>query len=135
MTTTKQLTMMLCLPALTGAITVASISGLLTVQHAVTAALTLLAGPGTLLTAAMHEGNMPERLLGAGIALIIASIATLIAAGFGSILLGMVNETIVRIAGGIAIMLIGLLIIGISIPEKLPLIVLAGGIIASIIMR
>ncbi|MFT4303508.1 MAG: hypothetical protein ACMXYG_03015 [Candidatus Woesearchaeota archaeon] len=133
MTNTKQLTLMLCLPALTGAITIASMNGLLSMQHAITTGLTLLAGPGTLITAAMHEGNMSQRLAGAIIALGIASIATLVAAEFGILLIQIINEKIIRIAGGIAIIAIGLIIIGINIPEKLPVIVM--GLIVSFILK
>jgi len=130
---TTRLAMILGMGALTGAISIASLSGLFTIENAFTNAILFIAGPGAIITAINFEGELKHRMLAAFLAGIIATMLVILAAGFGARALSFLNFNIFKIIGGIAILTIGLIIMGWHINEKIPFaIIIIGGIAAAI---
>ena len=94
-----------------------------------------MAGPGALMTASLLDGTARERMFAALLAGTLATVIVILAAGIGPKLLSFLNLNILKIAGAISIMAIALLIAGIKIPDKTPLVIIFLGIIAGIIWR
>jgi hypothetical protein len=130
-----KLTTILGMGSIDGVIPLAAISGLLTIENIPVIAFVLIAGPGAVITAAMLEGTLRDRILSALISGTIATILVVLAAGIGPIFLQFVNTKVVRIIGGIAVGTIALIIVGAPIPENLPLVVVIAGVILGIILR
>lgn len=123
------------MPSFDGHVITLAGSGLLVLPMAPVFALTLLAGPGAILTAATLEGSLRERMITSIVAGIIATIILVLAAVVGTKLGVFVNFSILKLAGATAVLSIALLLFGAAIPQKTPLTVMALGIIASIIWR
>jgi putative Mn2+ efflux pump MntP len=94
-----------------------------------------MAGPGAILTALFFDGTMKERMLAALIAGFIATIIVVLAAGIGTKAFGFFNLNILKVFGGLAILIIGLIIMGLKINENIPLGIIVLGLIAGAIWR
>jgi len=130
-----RLATILSLAGLDGAIPIAASAGLFKIGNAITLGLIFMSGPTAMLTAALMAGEVKKRMLTALLAGITATIVVILSAGFGPILLRFVNLRILRIAGGIAVICIGLVIIGAKIPERIPLTIMAAGAVLSLLIR
>ncbi len=131
----KKLVMILGLGGLNGHVALAALAGLFRWENAFSLAILFMAGPAAILTAVLFEGSMRERMIAALLAGIISTIIVVLAAGIGPELLKFVNLNVLKIIGGIAILLIGLLIMGIKIPEKIPMIVMVVGFVLAFLLR
>ena len=120
---------------LNGNVALAALTGLFVPGNAFLIAILFMAGPGAILTAALFEGRIWERMFTALLAGVISTMIVILSAGFGPKLLVFVNLDILKIVGGLSVLVIGLLIMGIKIPEKVPLFMMIGGIILSFILR
>ena len=130
-----KLTTMLGLGGVNGTVALAALQGLFTVSNAPMLAVTLMAGPGAILTASMLDGAAKQRMFAALLAGVIATLIIILAAGLGPKFLSLVNLKIIKISGAIAIGFIALLILGIKIPENSPLAIMLVGLVAGIIWR
>jgi len=131
----NRLATMLGMGAITGSISIAAISGLFKIENAFTLAVLFMAGPGAIATALFFDGTMKERILSALFAGIIATLIVMLAAGIGTKAISFLNLDILKIAGGISVLIIGLIIMGVKIPDKIPLVIIVVGIIISTIWR
>ena len=120
---------------LNGSISLAALAGLFKVENAFILAVLFMAGPGAILTALFFDGTMKERMLAALFAGLIATTIVVLAAGVGTKALAFFNLNILKVAGGIAILLIGLLIMGLKINENIPFGIIVIGLIAEAIWR
>jgi len=128
---TKKLALMLGIGGLTGPIAIAALAGLFKPENAAFLAVSFMAGPGSILSATLLDGNAKERILSAVLAGAIATLIVVLAAWFGPKLLGFLNLNILKIAGAVAICSIALLVAGVNIPNNLPIwIIIAGMILA-----
>jgi len=132
---TWKLASILGITGLNGHAALAASSGLFTLQNVPILAIALMAGPGAIITATLLQGNIRERMLIAILAGVIATGVVSLAAGLGSGLFKFVNKDIIRIAGGISIALIAIMIMGVKMPQATPLIVMLIGAIAALIWR
>ena len=132
---TNKLALMLGLGGLNGAVPLAAISGLFRVENAFSLAVLFMAGPGAIITAVLFDGTVRERMFAALLAGVIATIIVILAAGLGTTLLSFLNLNVLRIAGGISILFIGLIIMGVKIPDKIPSIIMVLGLIVGLILR
>lgn len=130
-----KLATLLGIGGVTGPVAVAAASGLFKPENALMIAILFMAGPGAILVASMLEGDLKTRMFSALFAGAIATLIVMLSAGFGPKLLELVNLNILKISGGIGILLIGLLIMGLKIPEKSPLIVMILGVIVGVVLR
>jgi len=131
----KSLATILGIGGLNGSISIAALTGLFRFENAFLIAVLFMAGPGAILTALFFEGSMKERMLAALLAGLIATTIVVLAAGVGPKALAFFNLNILKIAGGMAILLIGLLIMGLKINENIPLGIIILGLIAGAIWR
>jgi hypothetical protein len=131
----NKLSLMLGMGGLDGAVALAAFSGLFTLENAFSLAVLFMAGPGAIITATLLGGPLKERMIAALAAGIIATIIVVLAAGFGPKLLGFVNMNVLKIIGGIAVLAIGLLIMGVKIPSNVPMIIMLIGLVAGVIWR
>ena len=125
---------LLGLSSFDGAVPLAALSGMFTLENAPTNAVLFLAGPAAIITATLLGGPVKERMIAASVAGVIATILIVFAAGLGPKLLEVMNVSVLKIIGGIAVIAIGLLIMGVNIPAKVPTIIMMLGVIASIII-
>ncbi|MBW2994868.1 hypothetical protein KY312_00810 [Candidatus Woesearchaeota archaeon] len=132
---TNKLATILGLGGLNGSVSLAAIAGLFRPENAFSLAILFMAGPAAILTAVLFEGTVRERMLAALLAGIIATIIVVLAAGLGPKLLNTLNLDILKIFGGIAVAGIALLIMGVKIPEKVPMVIMVLGLIASVVWR
>lgn len=130
-----RLTMMMSSGVTTGAIPMSALAGLFTLQNALFIGAIMIAGTGAVITAVMLEGSFSEKIITAIVAGGIATILVILSAALGPRLLGFVDMNIIKIAGGISVFLIGMMIMGLKIPDKLPLVVVMIGIAASIFVK
>jgi len=131
----NKLALVLGLGGMDGTVAIAALTGLFRYENAFSIAVLLMAGPGAILTAVLMDGTVRERMLAALIAGIIATLIVILAAGIGPKVLDFVNLNVLKIFGGIAILAIGLLIMGVNIPEKVPTMIMIVGLIAGILLR
>jgi len=131
----KKLLTMLGAGSLTGHVSLSALSGLFRPENALMLAVLFMAGPGAIVTAIFLDGSMKERIFAALLAGLLATVIVVLAAGIGAKALSFLNLEILKISGGVAVLLIGLIIMGLKIPDKLPLIVIGLGIIAGGIWR
>ncbi len=131
----NRLATILGIGGLNGSISIAALAGLFKIENAFMIAVLFIAGPGAILTALFFDGTMKERMLAALFAGLIATTLVVLAAGVGAKALAFFNLNILKFTGGIAILLIGLLIMGLKIPENIPLGVIFLGLIAGAIWR
>ncbi len=130
-----KLSMMIGSGGLTGGIAIAALAGIFKIENAPSIAVSFLAGPGSILTAALLEGSVRERIITALLAGIISTVIVILAAGFGPNMLSFVNIDILKIFGGLSVLAISLLIMGIGIPEKIPVLIMIAGFAISLIWK
>ena len=130
-----KLTTILAIGAVNGAVAIAALSGLFRLENAPMLSFSFIAGPGSIITATLMEGEVKERIIAALAAGLIATLIIMLAAGFGPKLLELINIKIIKIAGAISIAVISLMIAGIKIPDNTPLIIMIIGIIVGTIWR
>ena len=123
------------LGGLTGNVSMAALAGLFKPENAFMLAVLFMAGPGAIVTALLLDGSMKQRMFAALLAGVLATIIVVLAAGVGAKLLSFLNLNLLKIAGGISVLLIGLIIMGVKIPDKIPLIIMITCILASLIWR
>ena len=131
----NKLSLMLGMGGLDGVVALAALSGLFKLENAFSLAVLFMAGPAAIITATLLGGPIKERMVAALAAGIIATIIVVLAAGIGPKVLTFVNMNLLKIVGGIAVLVIGLLIMGIKIPSNVPMIIMLVGLIASVIWR
>ena len=132
---TNKLALILSMAGLDGTVTLAALAGLFTLENVLLISILFIAGPGAIITAVLFEGSIRDRMIAALIAGLIATVIVVFAAGIGPKFLETFNLDVLKIAGGISVLLIGFLIMGIKIPEKVPLIIMLVGLIISFMMR
>jgi len=120
---------------LTGHVSLGALAGLFRPENALMLAVLFMAGPGAIVTAIFLDGTMKQRMLAALLAGLIATAIVILAAGIGTKALSFLNTDILKVAGGIAVVLIGLIIAGVKIPDKIPLIIIGLGVILGLIWR
>jgi len=130
-----KLTSVLGIGGINGAIPLAALAGLFRPENALMLALTFMAGPGAILTSALMEGVAKQRMIAAFLAGIISTIIVVLSAGIGPAILGFFNINIIKIFGAISIGLIALMVAGINIHSKLPLLMIIIGIVIGGIAR
>lgn len=135
MKTTNKLTLLLISSTLDGAVPLAAITGLFKIENAFSLALVFMAGPAAIITVALFDGAIRERMLAALLAGVIATAIVMLAAGLGPQLLSNLNTNVLKIGGGIAVLSIGLLIMGVNIPEKLPMLIMISSLVLSLFWR
>ena len=131
----RRLAIMLCLGSLTGGITIAALAGLFKIWNFPGLAVAFFMGPGAFLSTIFLDGTLKERMITAFLAGSLATILAIFAAGFGPVLLSKLNINLLKITGGLAVLIIGLIIMGLQINDKIPLAIVALGIIAGFIWR
>ena len=131
----KGLTMILGGAGLTGPVAIAALNGMFKPENALMLAVLFMAGPGAIISALLLEGTLRERLITAVLAGGIATLIVALAATAGSMALSFLNLNVLKVAGGIAVFSIGLMIIGVKIPDKIPLAIFGIGVIAGLIWR
>ena len=129
------LAQLLSMSSIDGCIALAAHSGLFLPSNTLLISFTMIAGPSALIIASLFEGAFLSRVLTALFAGLIATISVMIAAGVGPKILDFLNLDIMKFFGGVAIITIGLLVMGIKIPEKLPIATIMFGIILGVIWR
>lgn len=133
MAKSNKLGMILGMAGLDGCISIAALSGLFTLENAFANAVIFMAGPIAITTAFLLDGSGKERVLAALLAGVIATIIVVLAAGVGVKALSFLNLNVLKIAGGIAILAIGAMVLGLKMNENIPLaIMIIGGIAAAI---
>ncbi len=129
----SRLATILGMGGLNGSVSIAASTGLFKIQNAFVLAIIFIAGPGAIITALTFDGIMKERMLAALLASLIATIIVVFAAGIGAKAFSFLNINVLRFMGGIAVLTIGLIIMGFRINEKVPLwIIVIGLIIAGV---
>lgn len=93
----------------------------------------LLAGPGAISIAMLFDGPVLERTAAALIAGLLATAALIVAAGLGPKILGFLDLRMLKLFGGIAVVLIGFIVMQIKIPTKVPVIIMLAGLALAII--
>lgn len=131
----NRLAILLGMSGLNGTAAIASSAGLFRLENVFLIAVLLIAGPGAILTAVLFQGAIKERMFTALLAGIIATIIIVLAAGLGPRLLSFFNINMIKIFGGIALFAIGLIIMGIKIPESIPLMIILAGVIIGVVWR
>lgn len=131
----NKLAVMLGLGGMNGSVSLAAIAGFFKPENAFALAVLFMAGPGAIILAVLLGGPARERMLAALLAGVIATIIVVLAAGAGPIALSFFNMKVLQIFGGIAIAAIALIIMGVAIPEKLPTLIMAAGLILSLLIR
>lgn len=127
----NKLSKVLSLPALDGNISLLVSSGVFTLKTAPLFAVSIIAGPSALVIAANLGGTMRENVFAALLAGLIAMGLIIFAAAIGSHLQNWVNMNVLQVFGGVALITIGLSLIGVKIPEELPVfLILVGFILA-----
>jgi small neutral amino acid transporter SnatA (MarC family) len=114
----KKLTTILSMAGLNGNIALASASGFFRTENIPLIVLIFIAGPGAILVSIFLDGTTRERIIIALISGLIATLIIMFAASIGPKFLEFLNINIIKLAGGISILLIGLIVMGIKIPEK-----------------
>lgn len=131
----NKLTTLLSFPAMDGSIALAAASGFFTLENVFTIAFIFIAGPAAIISAAIFQGTVFERMFTALISGIIATVIVVLSAGFGPKIIFFVNLNILKVVGGIAIISIGFLVMGLKLPEKVPTIIMIIGFIISLLWR
>lgn len=129
------LSIILGMAGMNGHIALISKSGMFTRKNIPLIALGFMAGPGAIAAAALMSNPMKERFI-IGIASgILATIIITLAATIGPKIFDLINLTILKITGCLALMLVALSIVGLKIPSLSPLLVMLTGIIFAVIWR
>ncbi|MBI4144051.1 hypothetical protein HY486_02295 [Candidatus Woesearchaeota archaeon] len=130
-----RLVMLMSLAALNGTIPVISASGLLRLENVLLIALTIIAGPAAFITASMLNGSISERIVAASLAGLTATILTIIAAAVGFVLVRFLDISVLQVASGLSVVLVGMLMLGVRTNAKLPLLVIFLGVVLSVLVR
>lgn len=130
-----KLALVLGMAGLDGNVTLAALSGLFKLENVFSLAVLLMAGPSAILTAVLLDGSTRERMFAALLAGIIATIIVMFAAGIGPKLLTFLDLGVMKIFGGIAIAVIALMIMGLKIPENVPLLIMLTGVVFGVLWR
>ncbi len=131
----NKLAMLLSMSGFDGTVALAALAGLFTIDNALTNAVVFMAGPGAIITAALSDGTVRERMLAAVFAGTIATIIVVLAAALGPKLLSMLNINVIKFMGGIAVGAIALMIMGLKIPNIIPLTLIITGVIIGALLR
>jgi len=131
----SKLTLLLGASGLDGSVVFAALAGLFRWENVLLIALLFMAGSGAILTASLIDGAPRERMLIALVSGIIATIIIVFSAGIGPVLISFLNVSVVRIFGGISIGMIGLIILGVKIPDTVPFGIMILGIIGGVLLR
>ena len=123
------------LGGINGAVPLAAVAGLFRPENAFMLSFAFIAGPGSILTAALMEGATKQRMFAALLAGFIATAIVIFAAGIGPKLLGVVNLKAIKIFGAISIGFVALMVAGIKIPDNVPLGTILLGIVVGLIWR
>jgi len=127
----QKLAGILSLSSFDGHIAIIAGSGLLTLKTAPVFAFSAIAGPAAILLAATMQGAMKERILAAIAAGLLATVIVMLAAAMGSAMSSFLSFRILRIFGGVALVAIALMMFGLNMSEKIPLIIMLAGFIAA----
>lgn len=125
----NRLATILGLGAFTGSIPLVAITSFFKFENIFLIAVLFISGPGAIATALLLDGDIKERITIAFLSGVIATIIVVLSAGIGTKLLLFLNLNILKIFGGISVLLIGLIIMGIKIPENLPFGIIVLGVI------
>lgn len=131
----KELTQILCLPAVTGHMSLFAATGFLTIQNAPVIGLVFIAGPVALLLAATIGHTIFENILVTLISSLIATTVLVIAAIIGSSVSQSVDLRVLQITGGIVLISIALTMFGLRIPTLATIGIMLIGIAVSILKR
>lgn len=131
----NRLSLMLGIGGLNGSIALSALAGLFTMENALIIGCLFIAGPGAILTAVLIEGPVKERVLVALVSGVIATSLIMFSAGVGPNLLKFLNLQVLKIAGGLAVGVIALMIAGVKVPNNLPLGIVVIGLIVGGILR
>ena len=131
----KRLAFILSLPAITGGISLAALAGLFRIENFPFLTFSFIIGPTGFITSLLLKGIFKERVLTALLAGLFATLMAILAAGFGTQLLSKLNIPLLRLVGGISVMIISLIIMGLKINDKIPLAIMAVGIVMSLIWK
>jgi hypothetical protein len=125
----------LSMPAFSGQIVMLATSGLFKLELAplLLIASVVIAGPGAFSIALLFDGTIAERMIAALVAGMIATILTMAVAGAGPRLLAFVDMRMLKLFGGFAVIIIGLMVAGLKIPSKAPLIVMFIGLVFAVV--
>jgi hypothetical protein len=129
------LSIILGMAGMNGHIALMSARGLLTKKNIVLIATTFIAGPAAMISSALTDGSSKERILVALSAGLIATIIVIIAALLGPKLSNIANMEILKIVGGIAIMLVAFSILGLKIPGIIPTAIIILGMVFALVWR
>jgi hypothetical protein len=131
----KELAVLMSIPAVDGHVILLAGTGLLNIQIAPALALGFISGPMAMLMASTIDGTMKERILASLLAGGIATLSVLIAAILGGKLVDFLNFDVLKLFGATTVVLIGLILFGLKIPNKIPMLVMILGLITSLIWR
>jgi hypothetical protein len=122
--------------ALTGHVTLGALAGLFKPENFLMLSVCFIAGPGTIITAFLLDGDMKQRMFAALLAGIMATTLVIFAAGVGVKAFSFLNVDVLRKFGGVAVMTIGLIVMGVKfVPARLPLMILGGGLVAGLLLK
>lgn len=131
----KELTKLMSMPVLDGNISLLFATGFFTIKTAPLVAFTIIAGPTALVVASTLGGTIKENVTVALFSGIIALFLVVFAAAIGGFIQNLINLDILKIFGGIALIIIGVSIIGLKIPSNVPLFVIVIGLILGLIIK
>lgn len=131
----KELATILGFCSLDGTVIIAAMQGLFTIGNAPMIALVFMAGPVGISLATTIQGNTMQRMLTALLAGMIATCMVIIAAGVGPKLLSFLNLNVFKFFGAVSILIISLMVFGIKLPSKLPLMIIIFGAIMGVILK
>tara|TARA_Y100000310_G_scaffold345616_1_gene467349 strand:- start:5311 stop:5772 length:462 start_codon:yes stop_codon:yes gene_type:complete len=120
---------------LNGSLAVAAVSGLFKPENIFIIATLFLAGPAAIVTAALIDGPMKERLFVALVSGLLATMIVMFSAGVGPVFLSFANVNVLRIFGGISIGIIAFMVAGVKVPENAPFLVILLGLIGGFLFR
>ena len=135
MATTNKLVTLLSLGGLNGVVSLAAIQGLFTPENALANAFLFIAGPGAILAAVLLDGGVRDRIIAAVLAGLAATAIVALAAGLGPQVLAHLSVNVVKLFGGIAVIAIGLMIVGVPVPSQLPAVLMIAGIIGGVLFK
>jgi len=131
----RELATLLGFCSLDGTVIIAAMQGLFTIGNAPMIALVFMARPVGISLATTIQGNTMQRIITALLAGLIATVMVMIAAGIGPKLLSFLNLNVFKFFGAISILAISLMVFGIKLPSKLPLIIIITGAIMGVILK
>jgi hypothetical protein len=131
----KRLLTLLSAGGLNGSVALAAAAGLFRPENALVIAFSFMSGPGAVLAATLLEGGTAQRILAAGAAGAIATVVVAFAAAAGPRLATFLNLDVLKIVGGASVIAIGLILMGLKLPDRLPVLMMLSGLVAAVILR